>query len=217
MRLTTATWPGRREIADRYASSLAIIDPRPGRRFRGPDPHVGAPPLWSDEPSSESDHKSEVRRFGMDAGGGEPWIPTERTHSLYLIQTVGAWPILAAVLVYVWYAVYVPQYGVLDSVLIEVGTAIVLAVFSAVSWMVFRPSAVRASARGIEIRRPVGAVLRVPADEVALYSRPPAGFGLVKGTAGRLGFILSPDQFAAAKRYFPVTHPGAQPTARPLS
>jgi hypothetical protein len=152
----------------------------------------------------------------MDAGVGEPWVPTERTHPLYIIQTVGAWPILAALLIYVWFAVFVPMYGVFDSVLIEVGTALLLALISVVSWMTFRPSAVRASALGIEIRRPVGAVLRVPSEEVALYSRPPAGFGFVRGTAGRMGFILSPDQFAAARRFFPVTDPGAQPTARPL-
>jgi hypothetical protein len=148
------------------------------------------------------------------ASGEGSWIATERTHPLYLVQVLGSTPIFAVALIYLWFAVLVPQYGFEVAVLTVLLAAIGCAVIDLFTWTVFRPTAIRVSPAGIEIRRQFAAVFTIPSEKLVLTSRPPEGYGLASYTQ-RNGFILSPNQFAAAKRVFPVQD-DAKPVPGPL-
>ncbi|HEV8049894.1 MAG TPA: hypothetical protein VGP88_04810 [Thermoplasmata archaeon] len=152
----------------------------------------------------------------MGVDGGEPWIATERTHPLVFVSAFGGSAIAEAVWIYVGFTVFIPEYGVPDTVLLEVGGPALFAVMSVLSWTTFRPNAVRVSPEGVELRRSFGSVFKIPAEKVTLRERPSGGFGVVQYGSG-FGYILSPNQFAAARRFFPVTNPATGVSPRPLS
>ncbi|HZY71307.1 MAG TPA: hypothetical protein VFF67_10080 [Thermoplasmata archaeon] len=141
----------------------------------------------------------------MDALDGT-WVPTERTHPLYFAILFGSDPIIAAVLVYLWFEVLVPQYGtrlaVLTVLIVAVGSALISAYF----WAAILPVAIRVSRDGVEIRRRLGRVLKIPAEGLVIRARAPFGFGAVSFPGGS-GFMLSPNQFAAVRRLFPFGRP----------
>ncbi|MGI0155627.1 MAG: hypothetical protein ACREDE_05790 [Thermoplasmata archaeon] len=75
-----------------------------------------------------------------------------------------------------------------------------------------RPQAVRVSSTGFEVRTAFGTVVRTLPDQVHLRNAGTTGFG-VFGPPNRPGIILSPAQFAAAKRIFPVDGARSRGTA----
>ena len=151
----------------------------------------------------------------MNGGGGSNWIPTERTHPVYFVQVFGAQPLLIGALTYLWFTVLIPMYGLAGAIFTVVATAVVVLLLDTWTWRMFRPNAIRVSPEGIEIRRGAGKVLMMPKEGLELRPRTPEGFGFAK-SPGLMGYVLSPNQFAAAKTYFPVEGPGAVPTGKPL-
>jgi hypothetical protein len=150
----------------------------------------------------------------MGVDGGEPWIRTERTHPLVFVVAFGGILIAEVIWVSVGFTIFVSEYGIQDTELLEVGGAALFAIISVVNWTIFHPAAVRISPDGIEVRRPFGSVFKIPAQGVTLLPRPPVGFGLLRYPTG--GIILSPNQFAAAKRFFPMEAANSRPAAPPL-
>jgi hypothetical protein len=150
----------------------------------------------------------------MDVGSGGPWIPTERTNPVTLVQVFGSAPVIVAVFAAIWSDFLVPQLGFESAVATVIVVAGLSSLIDVWTWNVFRPAAVRVSASGIEIRRTIGRGLAIPADKVVLTNGRPAGFGVATYQGG-IWYVLSPNQFAAARRYFPVTEPGALPTTPP--
>ncbi len=156
-----------------------------------------------------------IRLTDMELVGSDGWIPTERTHAFYYFQVFGSWPIIAGLLIWLWTAVLVPQYGFEIAVITVVIVIVAGAMVDVFTWIVFRPSAMRVSESGIDIRRATGSVFSIPGDKLTIRPRRPEGFGYVSFGPGQ-GFIMSPNQFAAAKRFFPTVAQDAKSTPQPL-
>ncbi|MFI5417279.1 MAG: hypothetical protein ACHQ2Y_00065 [Candidatus Lutacidiplasmatales archaeon] len=140
--------------------------------------------------------------------GADGWIPTERTHPLFVYQVVGSAPVLVIVLAFLWFKVLIPQYGFEVALAVVIITAVASALIDLYFWMVFRPSAVRVIPSGIVVRRSSGAEFTIPRDSLVLRPRPPGDFGLA-GRRNGMSYILSPKQFEAAKAVFPTEETGA--------
>ncbi|MCI4317641.1 MAG: hypothetical protein L3J96_03810 [Thermoplasmata archaeon] len=151
----------------------------------------------------------------MNPSSADGWIPTERTHPITYVQVFGSWPVIGLVLGWLWTSVLIPQDGFEYALLTVLFAVTFCALIDVFAWGVFRPSAIRASTSGVEIRRPIGSMFLIPADKLELRRQRPEGFGFVMSQPGN-GFILSPNQFEAAKRFYPVVEPGAKPAAMPL-
>jgi hypothetical protein len=149
----------------------------------------------------------------MAVTGTSGWIPTERTHPFYFLQIFGGNPIIAATLVYLWDAVLLPQTGLEISTVTVIAVIIGCGIIDYWAWVIFRPAAIRVFPTGIEIRRRFGAIFAIPAGRETLRAISPRGFGGLSYGPSQ-GFLLSPDQFSAAQRYFrldtaasPATNP----------
>lgn len=151
----------------------------------------------------------------MQAGTGEPWIATERTHPLYVVQVFGSWPIVIVAWIYLWFHILVPQVGLLGTATTGVVLAVAIVSVDAYFWAVLRPAAIRASSVGVEVQRKWLPVFLIPAEKVQLFSRRPAGFGYVAYHLGH-GFFLSPKQFEADKLFYPVGETKIETVAPPL-
>ena len=139
----------------------------------------------------------------MSFVGGGLWVPTERTHPFYLVQVLGMQPVLVIAQWYLWTAILLPEYGIGPAVVTVVATAAAVLLLDLWTWRLFRPTAVRTMSSGIDIRLGNGRVVTVPGDKVVLRARSPEGFGFVAATTG-MAYFLSPNQFSAAKAFFPV-------------
>jgi hypothetical protein len=151
----------------------------------------------------------------MTVGQGDSWVPTERTHPFYILGAFGSAPIQATVLAWFWFVLLIPPTPLWFRVAGVGGPVILFALFDVWFWGAFRPTAVRVSDSGMEVRWKYRPALRIPREKLHLSARPPEGFGLVTFEGG-LGFRLSPNQFTAAQRFFPLSEPCSDPAGRPL-
>lgn len=135
--------------------------------------------------------------------GGRPgWIRTERTHPVVLLVVLIPLVVAAVFLFTPWFYLLVPGRGRLDAIGTFVVAALIVAVDLA-TWALFQPLSVRVAPWGITVRRATTFVIRIPTERLEVRSSRLTSFGWV-GYRGGLGFWLSPNQFEAAKRYFPV-------------
>ncbi len=144
------------------------------------------------------------------------WIPTERTHPHLLKIPLG---IDLAIFLFVIVSIAFssgPPLSITGVAAILALFAIVLGCVDAVLVVSQRPSAIRVSTDGIELRRTFYGTVRFPASSMVIWPRSPDGFGFIPtGLEG--GYYLSPDQFAAVRAAFPdrVRVPGeASPPLR---
>ena len=140
------------------------------------------------------------------------WVATERTHPLYVVQTFGSVPVVVGVWIYLWFHVLIPQVGLPIAVTTGVVLAVAVGGIDVYFWGVLRPTAIRASSAGVEIRRRFVPVFLIPSEKVQLSARQPFGFGYVAYSHGQ-GFFLSPNQFVAAKEWYPLAAPEAARTS----
>jgi hypothetical protein len=148
-----------------------------------------------------------VRNARMNRSS-ELLIPTERTHGWYLIQTFGTTTIIVPVLSYLWLFLLAPKIGIWIAALVWLGFVGSSALWDVWTWTTYRPVAIGVSSAGIAIHRTFRPVVEILREDVLLRTRAPAGFGVLSTPRGGLdGFILTPNQFTAARRFFPVDEP----------
>lgn len=150
----------------------------------------------------------------MSYGTAAGWVPTERTHPILWMMFLGGVVITVGFFAVIW-GIFVGLVGVTLTI---VSLGVILAMdLGASVWFaqLLRPSAIRVSDEGIEVRRLWGPTIPLDVTELRVQRRPPAGFGYVGSrTPPRYGFVLSPQQFAAVVTRFPLAVDGTEPPLR---
>ena len=139
----------------------------------------------------------------MEPGPLGDLIPTEQLHPLLLAMVLAVGPVLTVLLIPLWLLVLLPLIGGHFGVALIVTNVVSFALLDLWAYTQIQPSGVRVGPDGIVVERRFSAPFRFPGDRLVLEPRSPAGFGVVRLPNGP-GFPLSPAQFAAAKRFFPV-------------
>ncbi len=141
----------------------------------------------------------------MSGIGDEEWIRTEGLQPVLRILVVGAVVIDITIAVVCW-RVFVPLFGGEDAL------GLLVALYAAGAWAdlllvnFLRPTAVRVSGSGLEVRRLFGSSVPIPADRLTLRDAASPGYGLAVLPSGAF-YVLAPKQYAAARSALPQTIP----------